>query len=206
MFLMRLPCEITALYASAFILYPFPMSSKPQNFFDYFFLNWSELGRTVLIGALAYVILVFLLRISGKRTLTKLNAFDLVVTVALGSTLASTIMSKTVALAEGATAFALLVLLQFVITLLSVKFKPFSHLVKAEPQLLLFDGEFMMDAMNRERVTRAEVCNAVRSGGTASLSKVHAVVLETDGSLSVIKVEGGTDNSALEGVSGWKSR
>ena len=182
------------------------MDSKPRNFFDYFFLNWSELGRTLLIGALAYLILVFLLRISGKRTLTKLNAFDLVVTVALGSTLASTIMSKSVALVEGATAFALLVLLQFVITFLSVKFKAISKLVKAEPQLLLFNGEFLTDAMNRERVTRAEVCNAVRSGGTASLDKVHAVVLETDGSLSVIKVDGETDNSALEGVSGWEGR
>ena len=182
------------------------MPSKPQNFFDYFFLNWSELGRTILIGILAYFILVFLLRISGKRTLTKLNAFDLVVTVALGSTLASTIMSKSVALAEGATAFLLLALLQFVITWLSVRFKAFSNLVKAEPQLLFFDGSFIEKALLKERVTEAEVKSAVRSGGAASMSAVHAVVLETDGSLSVIKIDGETDDSALEGVSGWSKR
>ena len=182
------------------------MPSKPHNFLDYFFLNWSELGRTVLIGISAYLILVTLLRIAGKRTLTKLNAFDLVVTVAFGSTLASTIMSKSTALAEGATAFAVLVILQFVITFLSVRFKAISNLVKAEPRLLLLDGQFLDDALLAERVTRGEVRSAARSSGAASLSQVHAIVLETDGSLSVIKVEGQTDNSALEGVRGWSKR
>ena len=182
------------------------MPSKPQNFFDYFFLNWSELGRTVLIGISAYLILVFLLRVSGKRTLTKLNAFDLVVTVALGSTLASTIMSKSAALAEGVTAFAVLVLLQLVITWLSVRSKAVSNLVKAEPRLLFFDGGFIERALLDERVTRAEVRSAVRAGGAASMSAVHAVVLETDGSISVIKTDGPTDDSALEGVRGWGKR
>ena len=182
------------------------MPSNFKKFVDYFFNGWPELGRTVLIGALAYLALVFLLRISGKRTLTKLNAFDLVVTVALGSTLASTIMSKSVALAEGATAFVLLAGLQFAITWLSVHYRPFSKLVKAEPRLLFFEGAFLDQAMQGERLTRGEVRAAVRSSGAASMTQVHAVVLETDGSLSVVKADGATDNSALEGVKGWSER
>ena len=182
------------------------MSSDSQDFLDYFFNGWAELGRTVLIGALAYLALVFLLRISGKRTLSKLNAFDLIVTVAFGSTLASVIMSKNVALAEGVVAFALLIALQFAITFLSVHSKRFSKLIKAEPRLLFFNGEFIPQAMTNERLTRGEVRAAVRANGAASLSAIHAVVLETDGSLSVIKAEGTTDNSALEGVKGWSER
>ena len=54
-----------------------------------FFDSWAGLGRVLVVGVLAYSALVLLLRISGKRTLTKMNAFDLVVTVALGSTLAT---------------------------------------------------------------------------------------------------------------------
>lgn len=180
--------------------------SKPHNFFDYFFLNWSELGRTVLIGISAYLILVTLLRTSGKRTLTKPNAFDLVVTVALGSTLASTIMSKSTALAEGATAFAVLIGLQFVITFLSLRFKAFSNLVKAEPRLLLLDGQFLDQALLDERITSGEVRGAARKSGAASLRGVHAIVLETDGSLSVMQSDGESDNSALEGVKGWGER
>jgi purine-cytosine permease-like protein len=58
---------------------------------EVFFDSWSAIGKTAVIGVLAYAALVATLRISGKRTLSKMSAFDLVVTVALGSTL-STIM------------------------------------------------------------------------------------------------------------------
>ena len=68
------------------------------------FDSWGALGRIILVGALAYFALVLILRASGKRTLSKLNAFDLVVTVALGSTLATVLLSKDVALAEGVVA------------------------------------------------------------------------------------------------------
>jgi uncharacterized membrane protein YcaP (DUF421 family) len=85
------------------------------------FQNWTGLWRVLVVGALAYCALVFLLRVSGKRTLSKMNAFDFVVTVALGSTLAAVFLSKNVALAEGVLAFALLIGLQFVITWLSVR-------------------------------------------------------------------------------------
>lgn len=68
------------------------------------FSGWLSLGRMVVVGLLAYICLILLLRISGKRTLAKMNAFDLVVTVALGSTLSAVAMSKDVALAEGGAA------------------------------------------------------------------------------------------------------
>lgn len=73
------------------------------------------IGRTVVVGACAYVALVLLLRVSGKRTLEKLNAFDLVGTVAPGSTLGSVLTSRDVPLAQGVTAFTLQILLQFVV-------------------------------------------------------------------------------------------
>jgi uncharacterized membrane protein YcaP (DUF421 family) len=85
------------------------------------FQSWTGLGRVLLVGTLAYAALVLLLRISGKRTLSKLNAFDLVVTVALGSTLATVLLSKSVALAEGVLALCLLVSLQYAIAWLSVR-------------------------------------------------------------------------------------
>ena len=66
-----------------------------------FFDSWASLGRTAVVGILAYVALVLLLRVSGKRTLSSMNAFDLVVTVALGSTLASVFLSSSVPLARG---------------------------------------------------------------------------------------------------------
>jgi uncharacterized membrane protein YcaP (DUF421 family) len=152
-----------------------------------FFNGWAGLLRVVIVGTLAYVALVLLLRISGKRTLSKMNAFDLVVTVALGSTLATVILSKDVALAEGVTAFALLIALQFGITWLSVRSSTISHLVKAEPTLLLYHGLFLPDQLRRTRVLEAEIRAAIREQGVAALTEVEAVVLETDGSFAVVK-------------------
>lgn len=66
-----------------------------------FFDSWESIFRTIVITVLAYFSLIRLLRISGKRTLSKMKAFDFVVTVALGSTPATVLLNKLVALADG---------------------------------------------------------------------------------------------------------
>jgi len=159
------------------------------------FDSWTGLGRVLLVGTFAYVALVAILRISGKRTLTKLNAFDLVVTVALGSTLATVLLSKSVALAEGILAMVLLVFLQFMITWLSVRSAGFRDLVKSEPTLIMHQGEFLDGAMRAQRMTRDEVMAALRSNGVMDASQAAAVVLETDGTIAVIK---GADHEAAK--------
>jgi uncharacterized membrane protein YcaP (DUF421 family) len=160
-----------------------------------FFDSWFGLLRVLVVGTLAYGALVAMLRMSGKRTLTKLNAFDLVVTVALGSTLATVLLSKSVVLAEGVLAMALLVLLQFVITWLSVRSPGFRNLVKSEPTLIMHQGEFLDGAMRAQRITQDEIMAALRSNGVMDASQAAAVVLETDGSITVIK---GTEQEAAK--------
>ncbi|WP_132251573.1 DUF421 domain-containing protein [Methylobacterium segetis] len=165
------------------------------------FESWSGLGRVALVGPLAYIALVAILRISGKRTLTKLNAFDLVVTVALGSTLATVLLSKSVALVEGVLAMALLVFFQFAITWLAVRVPWVNGLIKSEPTLLLHKGEFLTQALRAQRVTKDEVLSALRASGVSDATRVNAVVLETDGSLSVLKKqEGMAEDATLANV------
>lgn len=163
------------------------------------FDNWSGLARPLVVGALAYVGLIVLLRATGKRTLSKLNAFDLVVTVALGSTLATVLLTKDVALLEGLAGFAVLVLLQLAVTWLSVRSAAVRRLVRSEPTLLYADGRFRTTTLAAQRVTEAEVFQAVRTSGRGNLHAVQAVVLESDGSLSVI-TSGADDGSAMAGV------
>lgn len=167
-----------------------------------FFDSAQDLLRVVLVGTLAYIGCVILMRISGNRTLSKMNSFDLVVTVAFGSTLSSILITKDIALAEGLLAIALLVALQFMITWLSVRSSTVNSIIKTAPTLLLRDGRMLDDAMKRVRITRDEIRAAVRQQGTGSLDKVAAVVLETDGSLSVIPVEKMGSGSAMDGVNG----
>ncbi len=159
-----------------------------------FFDSWGGLVRVVVVGVLAYIGLVLLLRVSGKRTLSKMNAFDLVVTVALGSTLATILLSRSVALAEGLVALALLIFLQFAVTWSSVRSSTVQRLVKDEPTLLFYEGRFLRDAMRTERVTEEEIEAALRQQGIAKLEEVGAAVLETDGSVTIIP--GADSNSA----------
>jgi uncharacterized membrane protein YcaP (DUF421 family) len=152
-----------------------------------FFDSWQDVARTIIVGVLSYAALVFLLRVSGKRTLSKMNAFDLVVTVALGSTLATIILSKDIALMEGIAAFATLILLQYIVAWLSVRSSSVRKLVKSEPRLLFYQGEFVQKALWEERVTREEVYAAIRSQGIPLLENAEAVILETDGTFSVLQ-------------------
>lgn len=164
------------------------------------FGSWAGLGRTALIGVLAYVTLVVFLRLSGRRTLSKMNAFDLVVTVALGSTLATVLLSKDVSLAQGALAFALLIGMQFAVTWSSVRAAWVRRFVTGEPALLLYRGRFLERALVAARVTEDEVRSAIRGAGVDAIEKVEAVVLETDGSFSVVRRSGSAERSSLAGV------
>ncbi len=166
----------------------------------YFFNSWDELVRTLLVGVLAYVALIFFLRVSGSRTLSKMNAFDLVVTVSLGSTLATMLLSKDITLAQGALAFALLISLQYIVTWSSVRVKMIRRLVTGEPRLLFYQGEFLPGALKRTRVTDAEIRSAIRAAGLLSLADAEAVVLETDGSFSVVRGAQPVAESSLSNV------
>ena len=167
---------------------------------DIFFNGWFALLRTALVGILAYAALILSLRVSGKRTLSKMNAFDLVVTVSLGSTLATITLSADVSLIQGVLALALLIGLQFAITWSSFRWRWIRRLVTGEPTLLFYRGNYLQAALRKERMTEEEVRAAVRADGVAAMEEVEAVVLETDGSFSVIPSNESERSSSLAGV------
>lgn len=103
-------------------------------------------------------------------------------------------------------AFTVLICLQFAVTWLSVRYASIRKLVKAEPRLPFSEGAFLPTAMQQERVTEDEIRAAVRAKGYASLSRVMAVILETDASFSVISAEAGCSSSALVDVQGMQSQ
>lgn len=98
----------------------------------------SPILHTLIVGVSSYIAVVALLRLFGKRTLSKWNAFDFVVTIALGSTLSTAMTSTDVSLAQSVTAFTLIVALQFIVTFISVRSKSVMNLVKSQPTLLFY--------------------------------------------------------------------
>lgn len=154
---------------------------------DAIFDGWDGVLRILLIALAAYVALIVILRMSGKRTLAKLNAFDFIITIAIGSTLASVITSSTLSLVDGLAALGLLVGMQFVVTSASVRCSWFNEAVKAEATLLVRHGELLPHAMRRQRITSDEIEAAIRQSGGCGVKDAEAVFLETDGSLAVTR-------------------
>ena len=80
----------------------------------------------------------------------------------------------------------MLVLLQFVVAHLSVRSSAVSGLVKSGPTLIVRNGQMLRDAMRREPVADTEVEQAARLNGAARIDQIEAMILETDGSFSVV--------------------
>lgn len=167
-----------------------------------FFDSWGGIARVVLVGVPAYAAMVLALRLSGKRTLAKMNAFDLVVTVALGSVLATILLTNDVALVEGVVALGLLIAAQFAVAWTAVRSGGARRAVRSGPTALYLDGRMLRDRLREQRVTEAEVLQSVRAHGIGGLDLVAAVVLESDGSLSVIPSAKTGDRGAVADVHG----
>src|SRR5690625_635588 len=166
----------------------------------YILTNLPDLGRLILITISAYIGLVIMLRSSGKRTLAKMNAFDFVVTIAIGSVLSIIMMDKTIPLLEGIAALALLIILQYLISWATVNFKSLNSVVRSSPTLLVYDGALIKKNMKKERVAESEILASLRKAGVHAVADVKAVVIESNGDLSVIKKDENKTTQTLQNV------
>lgn len=172
----------------------------------FFFNGWESIARTATIAVLAYPAMLMLVRLNGHRTLAQLNAFDFIVTVALGSTLATALLSKDVALAQGIVAFAFLIGMQHGLSRTATWSNQLERLLNGEPTLLACRGEMLFKAMKKSRITNDEVLAALRSEGLSSLKEAEAVVLETNGRLSVVRRPSTPSVTAVEPIAGYVPR
>jgi uncharacterized membrane protein YcaP (DUF421 family) len=151
------------------------------------FESADSLLPSVLVAVVAYVALIVVVRTAGKRTLAKLNAFDFLVTVAFGSILASAMVDDSVSATEAALAFVILAGLQATVAALSSRWRGMRSVVTARPVALVVDGVVRHDALRHVRVAIDDVREVVRGSGIADLGEIRAVVLESNGTLSVIR-------------------
>ena len=166
---------------------------------EIFFKDWEGIIHVAIATVLAFITLFLFLRISGKRTLAQLNAFDFVVTVALGSTL-SYMMLAVVPLIEGAIALFIIILMQYIFAKAARLSTKMEKLINAEPRLLFYNDAFIDDAMAKEAITKEEVYAIIRTSGTEHIADVKAVVMELNGQMTVVKKSDGNGKSSLDEI------
>lgn len=148
----------------------------------------TDQALTIAVTAVIfYGYMVFLLRISGKRTTMSMTSFDFVSTVAMATIIGSTILQGSISLIEGMIAVTALVALQWIIALASSRSPLVRNVVSSSPALLFVDGQFNEANMAAARISHEQLMQKVRTAGHASTDSVQAVVLESAGSVSVIE-------------------
>lgn len=156
-------------------------------------MNWQWITATgttlamVLVSGIGiYVALLALTRLAGLRSFSKMSSFDFATTVAFGSIIASTLLSKNPPLASAAFGLAVLYGLQYTVSRARHVSPRIQRLVDNEP-LLLMAGERVLEANLRiARVTEDDLRSKLRMAGVTDRRQVLAVVFETTGDCSVL--------------------
>lgn len=164
----------------------------------FFWNGLQPLIRILLVGTSAYIAIVLILRISGKRTLASMSAFDFIIAVAVGAVFGRTLTTKNLSISEAITAFILLAILQFVFASLEGRSKVFKKIFNTTPTLLFYNGKYLEKNLHDERLDKSKVVGAARKKGYGSMDDVAAVILEIDASFSVIGKSEAGKNSTFE--------
>lgn len=152
--------------------------------------KWFDASITSLIAItisalIIYLAVILFTRVAGKRSFSKMSSFDFAMTVAVGSVIASTILSSSVSLLQGVVGLMAIYLLQLGVAILR-RFRFISRLVDNSPLLLMDGQKILHENLLKARVTEEDLRSKLREANVLQLSQVRAVILETTGDISVI--------------------
>lgn len=168
--------------------------------------TWVDAAMTAVSAVGIYIAVILYTRLGGLRSFSKMSSFDFAMTVAVGSLVASTVLTPNPALLQAAAALAALYVLQLGVAHLRVMAKFVGRAVDNQPVLLMVDGKMREDAMRRTAVTRDDLVAKLREANVLRLEQVRAVVMETTGDISVLHAQDGDDRPVddliLSGVEG----
>ena len=153
---------------------------------EWFGATWATVGYVVAGTAAMYTSTLVAVRIAGRRTVARLSAFDLIITIAIGSLLASACVSSDPSYAQAMAALVTLLLLQIAVAAIRRQFPVVARHLEFEPRVILRDGDVDLDpSLFGAQITRAELESALRQQGVFDPNSVRLVVLEPTGRFSI---------------------
>lgn len=164
---------------------------------DLFFSDGKSFLKIVIASIVSYFAVLSVIRTMGKRTLAKMNAFDFVVTITLGSTLSSMLLNK-VPIVDGTVAVFIIISLQYLMAYIVRRSSALAKTINSSPVILYYNGEFIEKALEKEKITEKEIIAEIRGYRLEHLSDVRAVILEINGTFSVIKKGTGIPPTSLD--------
>lgn len=143
---------------------------------------WELMARAALI----YLVLMVMVRASGKRTVGQFTPFDLLVVMLLSESVSSSLTGGEESIQGGLVAAATLVGLNLAMGFLTTRTRRAEDVVEGKPVLIVRDGVLLTDVLRHHRLGQGEWEKALREAD-AELEEVRRAFLETDGTISVLK-------------------
>lgn len=151
--------------------------------------NWHVLLEIVLRTTVIYVLVLFGIRLTGKREVGQMTPFDLTLLLLLSNSVQNAMTGPDTSLIGGIAAACVLLLLNYLMADLSGINRRFRRFIQGSPTLLVYHGKPIMSHMAREHVSMDALESALREHGVSCLPDVALAVLEVDGAISVLKYD-----------------
>jgi uncharacterized membrane protein YcaP (DUF421 family) len=143
--------------------------------------------ESVIRPVLVYLVLLLLLRLSGKRTLAQITSFDFVLLLTISNATQQALIGEDNSMIHGAIMAATLIGLNYVMQLLKQRSKWFERVLDDIPLVIVADGKPLKDRMHKARVDEDDVLDAARqSCGLEHMDQIRHAILERDGQISII--------------------
>ena len=152
-------------------------------------IDLTSLAIIVIRTVIVYFVLLFALRIAGKRELGQMTPFDLVVLLIIANAVQTAMVGPDTTLTGGLVAAFMLLLVNWIVGQLGLRSARVRAEVIGTPTLLVHDGQLIRANLVREGIAEEEVMQALREHGVEELSLVKLAVLEVDGSISVVPAD-----------------
>ncbi len=132
-----------------------------------------------------YLAIIVYTRLFGKRSFSKMSSFDFAMTVSVGSMVATTVLTNSVSLTEGALGLIMVYGLQLAAAYLR-RYAPFRKAIDNQPTLIMEGSTILKDNLKKVRVTEGDLRSKLREANVVKLSEVKAVIFETTGDIVVL--------------------
>jgi uncharacterized membrane protein YcaP (DUF421 family) len=147
--------------------------------------------ETVIRVAIVYVFVLVGLRLLGKREFSQLSPMELVTLLLIPEIVSQSLVREDFSIVNGLVGVSTLLVLVFLTSLLAQQSRGFQKAIESSPTVLVHEGRIFADNLNRERVTPDEIFAQLRRAGLERLEQVKWAILESDGKLSIVPMEGG---------------
>ena len=141
----------------------------------------------VLRACAIYVLVMVLVRVSGKRAVGQFTPFDLVLLILLGNAVQNGINGGDNSLTGAAIMATTLIALNYSVAFVTSRNRKVEKFVEGVPVVLARNGQLFEGVLRRELVSREDFREALRMNGVEDVSEVELALLETNGSISVVK-------------------